>query len=50
MCVSGEMKNSIADGPSKSKVAEDTAGVKSRGHREGTSESESVDEADGDAG
>ena len=50
VCASGETKNSIADSPSKLKVAEDTAGVTSRGCREGTGKSESVDEADGDAG
>ena len=50
MCASSKMKNSITDGPSESKVAEDIAGVKSRGRREGMSESESVDEADGNAG
>ncbi|KIM57560.1 hypothetical protein SCLCIDRAFT_28780 [Scleroderma citrinum Foug A] len=50
VCASGEMKNSIEDGPSESKVAEDTAGVKLRGHREGTSESKSIDKADGNVG
>ena len=50
VCASGKTKNLIVDSPSESKVAEDTAGVKSRGRREGTSESECVDEADGSAG
>ena len=50
VCASGKTKNSIVDGPSESKVAEDTAGVKLRDCREGTSESECIDEADSSAG
>ena len=50
VCASGEMKNPSADGPSESKVAKDTAGVKSKGCKRSTSERACIDEADGDPG
>ena len=48
MCASSETKNPSVDGPSKSKMAEDTTGVKSKGCERSTSEQACIDEADGD--